>query len=128
MLEALLLVLTARALRRWVPMRRWSPVLGPRATPTARALPGVPAGAEALVAAAVGSASRRVGANCLDQAFAASLMLRLRGERGVVVIGLDRADPTAAPHAWLVGASGRAVVGGDGVDRFVPVSQFGVCA
>lgn len=124
-LEALVLVLVGRGLRRWVPMRRWSRVLGPTAPPTAEPVPGTPQGAEEAVAAAVGSASRRVGANCLEQAFAASLMLRRRGDHGVVVIGLDRADPSAAPHAWLVGSSGRVVVGGETRDRFVPVSQFG---
>lgn len=125
MLEALVLVLVARVLRAWVPMRRWSRVLGPTQPPTANARPDAPEGTEAAVAAAVASATRKAGGNCLEQAFAASLMLRLRGERGVVVIGLDRADPASAPHAWLVGRSGRVVVGGDVTDRFVPVSQFG---
>lgn len=124
-LEAAVLVLVARVLRRSVPMRRWSRVLGPTAPPTVPVSEDAPDGVEAAVARSVGSASRRVGGNCLEQAFAASLMLRRRGVRGVVVIGLDRADPSAAPHAWLVGASGRVVVGGEVLDRYLPVSQFG---
>lgn len=124
-LEALALVLVGRALRLWVPMRRWAPLLGPKAPPTAAVRLGPSQGAEASVASAVTSAGRRIGGNCLEQAFAASVMLRLRRARGIVVIGLDRIDPTAAPHAWVVGASGRVVVGGELMDRFVPVNQFG---
>jgi hypothetical protein len=124
-LEAVALVLVGRLLRRWVPMRRWSRVMGPTAPPTAVPAPGLPAGVEEKVARAVASAVRRVGGNCLEQAFSASVMLRARGERGAVVIGLDRTNLGAAPHAWLVGASGRIVVGGDVMDQFVPVSQFG---
>ncbi|WP_322937125.1 lasso peptide biosynthesis B2 protein [Nocardioides bizhenqiangii] len=123
--EALALLLVGRALRRWVPMKRWSRVLGPTLPPTATARPDLPDGAEAAVATAVASAARRGGGNCLEQAFAASVMLRLRRRRGVVVIGLDRTDPAAAPHAWLVGTSGRVVVGGEMMDQYVPVSQFG---
>lgn len=123
--EALTLLLVGRALRRWVPMRRWSRVLGPTLPPSATARPDAPEGAEAAVAAAVASAVRRGGGNCLEQAFAASLMLRLRGRGSAVVIGLDRTDPAAAPHAWLVGASGGVVVGGEVMDQYVPVSQFG---
>lgn len=123
--EALVLLLIGRALRRWVPMRRWSRVLGPTLPPTATTQPDAPDGVEGAVASSLASAVRRVGGNCLEQAFAGSLMLRARGRRGVVVIGLDRADPAAAPHAWLVAASGRVVVGGDLMDQYVPVSQFG---
>jgi len=123
--QALVLLVIGRALRLWVPMRRWSRVLGPALPPTAVAGSEAPEGVEGAVASAVASAARRGGGNCLEQAFAASLMLRARGRRGVVVIGLDRRDPAAAPHAWLVGASGRVVVGGEVMDQYVPVSQFG---
>ena len=123
--EALVLLLIGRVVRARVPMRRWSRALGPTLPPTITARPGAPEGAEAAVAIAVASAVRRVGGNCLEQAFAASLMLRLRGRRGVVVIGLDRTDRTAAPHAWLVGPSGRVVVGGELMDQYVAVNQFG---
>lgn len=124
-LEALVLVLVGRVLRRWVPMRRWSRLLGATCVPTVEVVPAVLEGREALVARAVTAAAHRVDGNCLEQAFAGSLMLRLRREPAVVVIGLDRADPASPPHAWLVGSSGGVVVGGDGRDRYVPVSQFG---
>ncbi|MEZ0579738.1 lasso peptide biosynthesis B2 protein [Nocardioides sp. MH1] len=124
-LEALALLLVARVLRVLVPMRRWSRVLGPTGAPTAETVPGAPTGAEADVSRAVVSGSYRLRSNCLEQAFAATVMLRARGRRGVVVIGLDRADPSAAPHAWLVAPSGRVVVGAEVMDRYVPVSQFG---
>ncbi len=112
-------------LRSRVPMRRWSRLLGPTSAPTVVPQGERPVGREGDVAAAVGSATWRTGANCLEQAFAASVMLRLRGQHSVVVIGLDRADPAAPPHAWLVGASGRVVVGAETMDRYHPVSQFG---
>lgn len=121
----MVLLVVARALRLWVPMRRWSRVLGPTGAPTTPLVLDRPDGVEGTVSDAVASAARRLGGNCLEQAFAASLMLRRRGDRGIVVIGLDRQDIGATPHAWLVGASGRVVVGAEGMDRFVPVSQFG---
>ncbi len=54
--------------------------------------------------AAVGRAVRRVPwqANCLDQALAAQVMLRLRRRPGTAIIGLRRTDGWDA-HAWLVG-------------------------
>lgn len=124
--EALALILLARLLRTRVPMRRWSFLLG--ATGPARAETSAhraPTGPEALVARAVGSAARRTSANCLEQAVAASLMLRARRRPGAVVIGLDLADPSAVPHAWLVGGSGAVIVGGEAMGDFRAVSQFG---
>ncbi|MCL2541509.1 MAG: lasso peptide biosynthesis B2 protein [Nocardioidaceae bacterium] len=125
-LEALTLVALARLLRRRVPMRRWSFLLGatgPALAGTSGELP--PVGVEARVARAVGSAARRTGANCLEQAVAASLMLRVRRRPGAVVIGLDRTDPAGVPHAWLVGGSGAVLTGGETMGDFRAVSQFG---
>jgi hypothetical protein len=123
--EALVLVLTARVLRRTLPMRRWARVLGVPGPFVVDAVLEPLAGPERRVASALAGASRRLRQNCLEQAFAASVMLRRRGLRSAVVIGLDREDPRRAPHAWLVGPSGRVVVGGDVMDDFRPVSQFG---
>lgn len=120
-----MLLLLARALRKWVPMRRWAPLLGENGPPTASMVLDRLQGDEAVVARAVASGARRVSANCLEQAVAASLMLRRRGTGAAVVIGLDPAQPDAIPHAWLVGASGAVVVGGDEMPGFRPVNQFG---
>ncbi|MEV4999788.1 lasso peptide biosynthesis B2 protein [Nocardioides sp. LML1-1-1.1] len=123
--EALVLVLLARVLRRHVPMRRWSALLGP--TGPARTAPvlGRLDGAEVRVAVALRSAAARTGANCLEQAVAASVMMRVRRRPGVVVVGLDARRPDAVPHAWFVGASGLVVTGEDVMDGFRPASQFG---
>lgn len=123
--EALVLVLLARVLRRRVAMRRWAPLLGP--TGPARTAPvlGPLAGTELAVARALRAATARTGANCLEQAVAASLMMRVRRRPGVVVVGLDAQRPAALPHAWFVGRSGRVVTGEDVMDGFRPVSQFG---
>lgn len=124
-LQAIVLLLGARVLRRTVAMRRWSGLLGANGPVRVGVDLGPLAGAEAEVARAVGAAARRTSANCLEQAVAASLMLRARRVRSVVVIGLDPKRPADVPHAWLVGESGSVVVGGEVVDRFRPVNQFG---
>jgi hypothetical protein len=122
-LEALVLVLGARLLRVGVPMRRWAPLLGANGPATVSIEPGLLAPVEQDVAGAVWRAAVRSRANCLEQAIAASLMLRVRRTPGVVVIGLDVADPAAVPHAWLVGGSGHVVCGGD-LGKHRPVNQF----
>jgi len=122
--QALTLLVLARLLRRFVPMRRWSGLLGANGAAVVGIELGPLSGAEAEVAWAVEAGSRRVAANCLEQAVAASLMLRARRLPAAVVIGLDVADPGATPHAWLVGPSGLVVTGGE-LGAFRPVNQFG---
>lgn len=122
---AIVLLLGARLLRRTVAMRRWARILGENGPVEVGVEVTRLEGVEREVAGAVASGARRTSANCLEQAVAASLMLRARGARGVVVIGLDPRQPDGVPHAWLVGPSGSVVVGGDVVDRFRPVNQFG---
>lgn len=124
--EALALLVVARVARLVIPMRRWALVLG--GAGAARVVvdaTATPRRVEVLVAAAVESAARHVPANCLDKAVAASLMLRQRDAPSVVVIGLNRDQPTDVPHAWVVGPSGNVVVGEAEMHGFRPVSQFG---
>ncbi|WP_460851375.1 lasso peptide biosynthesis B2 protein [Nocardioides montaniterrae] len=127
-LEAMVLVLGARLLRHVVPMRRWAAILGAHGPATSPIVTGPLGGVEQEVSAAVWRGAVRLHANCLEQAVAASVMLRVRRTPGVVVIGLDVADPSAVPHAWLVGgSSGLVVCGGDEgghrpVNQFVPAS------
>ena len=123
-LEALALLGLAHVVRLRVPMRRWARLLGPNGPTTVAIVTGPLTGPEAEVARAIGAAVRRTGANCLEQAVAASLMLRRRRVPGLVVIGLDVTDPSQVPHAWFVGASGLVVVGGEQAGHR-PVNQFG---
>ena len=132
-LQAMALMTLTSAAQRWVPMRRWSGVLGePAAVPAtwgqnAGAVRSAAAdGVEADVARAI-----RVGSNhlpwepsCLAQACAGQYMLHRRGTPGVVVIGLRRSNESEPEtHAWLMGRAG-ALTGGPAADGFTPVTVF----
>jgi hypothetical protein len=52
-------------------------------------------------------------------------MLRRRSVGARLVVGLLHADPSADAHAWLVSETGVIVVGGEVVEGFTPVTQFG---
>lgn len=126
-LEAVVLLLVSTAVRRWVPMRRWARVLGRVRTPEVSSVRASRLeGAERQVANALRSGGRRVpvSTTCLDRAIAGHLMLRRRGAHPRLVVGLNRADPAEGSHAWLVGASGAVVVGGEVMDDFVPVTEI----
>ena len=125
----------AAAAQKWVPMPRWSRLLGePQPVPeTWRGhvvepeRPGPRSPVEAQVGAAVHHGVRRLPwqPSCLAQAAAAQAMLRRKGSPGVVVIGLK---PTAGPgpwdaHAWLVVESG-VLVGGAAANGFTPTTVF----
>jgi hypothetical protein len=83
---------------------------------------------EGSVVLAVAAAVRRLPwePSCLSQAATVQFLLRRRGESGVVVIGLRRADPDGPweSHAWLLGRSG-ALTGGPAATGFTPVTVFG---
>jgi hypothetical protein len=110
-------------------MARWQRLIGrpqPAVSlpiPTAR-----PQGVDRRVSDAIRAAVNRLPfrANCLDQAVAASWMLRRRHVAAELVVGLDTQDPREPPHAWVVTSSGGAVVvgGGDVLDRFTAVTRF----
>ena len=123
--EALALLTVASATRRALPTRRWHPLLGePVHAPTDGPDGATPTGTEAGVQRAVHRAALRVPwhANCLDQAIAAQLMLRLRRQPGTAIIGLRRGVAWDA-HAWVVGRTGT-VVGGPASAGFTAVSAF----
>ncbi|MEI6623889.1 MAG: lasso peptide biosynthesis B2 protein, partial [Actinomycetes bacterium] len=126
--EALLLVSTARVLRATLPMASWQKLVG-RKSAADSATPAVavsPQGLERTVSLAVRRADERAPfhTTCLDQALAARWMLRRRGEHPVLVIGLNRADLSADPHAWLTGEHGGTVTGAAAMPDFVPVTEF----
>lgn len=138
--EAAVLLCAATMAQRWVPMPRWSALLGrPGAVPeTMRGAAdrGIPVRAatptEARVGSALARAQRRLPfeASCLAQATAGQVMLRRRGEPGTVVIGL-RAPGDGAEggdwdaHAWLLGRGG-ALTGGPAAAGFTATTVFGV--
>lgn len=135
--EATALLVMASAAQRWAPPGKWQLVLGQAAAvPSSwagrmievRPTPTVVA-SERRVAAAVARGVRWLPWNpsCLAQAAAGQLMLRLRGEPAVAVVGL-RQDTAGAQtgwmaHAWLIG-SGGVITGGEAAVGFTPTAVF----
>jgi hypothetical protein len=59
---------------------------------------------------------------CLRQALAVQRMLRRRGIPSQLHLGITSANDAAA-HAWVT-VDGQPVVGGRGLERFVPLAAF----
>jgi len=133
------LLAAAGAAQRWVPMPRWSQVLG-RVTPVppqwlGRRNPALGVRVadveERRVAVAVRRAARALPwrPTCLAEAVAGQVLLRQAGSSGVVVIGLRRPDDPAADrwdaHAWLLGRAG-ALTGGPAAAGFTAAPVFEV--
>lgn len=135
-LEAMTLVSLAAAAQKWLPMAQWSRALG-IAMPvppswTGRTVAQLPTVAatpvERLVAGHVRRATKLLPwtPTCLAQASAGQVMLRRRGQPGVVVIGLRPGsvpDERWGAHAWLLGAKG-ALTGGPAARGFTPTTVF----
>ena len=137
--EAMVLLTAAGAAQKWVPMTMWSGVLGQHGEVPAswrgRAVGSLPRRAESVVEVWVARAIRRGAqrlpwhSTCLAEATAGQVMLRRRGEPGVVVIGLrpneERPDGRWIAHAWLLGAQG-ALTGGPAAAGFTATTVFEV--
>jgi hypothetical protein len=134
--EAVVLVTLAAGAQRWIPMPRWSKILGtPVAVPDSwrgrsiEILPTRWASPEELGAArAVRGAARVVPwtPRCLAEATAGQVLLRRAGHPGVVVIGLKPTDSGSwDAHAWLLGAHG-ALTGGRAAAGFTATTAFEV--
>lgn len=139
-LEALLLLSLGVALQRWVPMPRWAFLLG-SAQEVPKGWGHDPVGdlpiqaatsTERQVAVAVRRASSRLPGepSCLAEALAGQLMLRRRGEPGVVVLGLrsrgaDAHGASWGAHAWLLGREG-ALVGAAAARGYTPATLYTV--
>jgi hypothetical protein len=160
--ESAVLLVAAAVAQRWIAMPRWSWLLGDAQPHTVDE--GGLVGDEGCsprattVEGQVVSALARAGGvlpfrpSCLAQAAAAQVMLRRRGEPGVVVIGLKRPSCTpqqvdlprarsglrpthrqvgradSAPweaHAWVLGSAG-VLLGGDAAEGFTPTTDFRV--
>jgi hypothetical protein len=61
---------------------------------------------------------------CLPRALAAQAMLRRRGIAGRLCLGVRRAAGELDAHAW-VEIGGNKVVGGDALDGFTRIAEFG---
>ena len=132
-LEAVLLLLLARLLVKYVPMRRWRHRLA-----TAEE-PGSPPPEGRRMGRKVARVVRRVAwhvpfrAVCLPQAMAAQWMLRRRGIPSRLFFGARRRPKTAPPrdrpasgmdfHAWLT-VSDACVLGGAERDTYVALPPF----
>lgn len=133
--EAIVLLSLAAAAQKWVPMTRWSRVLGGAEEPPAEwqgaAVKAIPSRAADLTERRVASSVRRAGhllpfdPTCLAEATAGQVMLRRRGHPGVVVIGLRRGLDSWDAHAWLIGDEG-ALTGGPAARGFTATTVFRV--
>jgi hypothetical protein len=122
-IEAAVYLLAVRLVFGLLPLPRALQVFGIAQSQTGR---GRIAAAEAeRVGRAIASAARHVPfrAVCLQQAFAALLMLRRRGLAATVHLGLIREDSELKAHAWShcgeVPVTGVAVASG-----FAPIAAF----
>ncbi len=132
--QALTLLVAASAAQKWVPMQRWSRVIGTAGqTPEewrGKKVVSIPQRSGSLTERRVAASIRRASQalpwepTCLAQATAGQAMLRRRGAAGVVVIGLRPGDEWDA-HAWLLGTRG-ALTGGPAARGFTPTTVFEV--
>jgi len=134
--EAAVLLTASSAAQRWIPMPRWSRVLGVATSVPddwqGQRVEGLSTTAATLIEYRVASAVRR-GArllpwtpSCLAEAAAAQVMLSRRGTPGVVVVGLRLSPDTAGAwdtHAWLLGRQG-ALTGGPAAEGFSATTVF----
>lgn len=134
--EGMGLLALGTGLQKWVPMTKWSKLLGTAgpvppqwAGATIRVLPARAADVwERRVVVALRSANSHVPWHntCLAEAVAAQMLLRQLGRPGVVVIGLRATEsgPWDA-HAWLLGPRG-ALTGGPAARGFTATTVFEV--
>ena len=95
-------VTSYHAVYRWVPKRNLRPPHPALSVRTARA---------------VTAAARLVPrATCLTQAFAAQIMLGMRGFTSSIEIGVRNQDGHFGAHAWLVNNQGGIILGGTADD------------
>lgn len=115
-LEALLALVWARLLVRFVPFQYLAPRLGQRDVSSSATLTPADRAQAIRVSWAVQAAARNIplGFVCLPQAIAAKWMLRHRRIPSTLYLGIPRKGGQAAmvPHAWL--RAGEKIVTGEG--------------
>ena len=124
-LEACAVLGLARVAILLVPFRHLAPALGQRTGGSTETPCDDP-----LLAQRVTLAIRRAarvapwGRNCLAQAIAGQLMLRRRGVRTTLYLGVKKQGHQVEAHAWLR-AGDLVVTGGPGHTDYTPISSFG---
>lgn len=135
--EAMTLLTAAGAAQKWVPMPRWSFVLGrPGQVPAAwlgRRIEDLPSeGADRVEYRTVLAVRRAARAlpwkpTCLAEATAGQVLLRQAGQPGIVALGLqsgsDHRDGRWRAHAWLLGRHG-ALLGGQAATGFTATTVY----
>jgi hypothetical protein len=124
--EAALTLAMVKVLRTTIPLRKWSRLLGsPTGVDGINIEANSPTGAELEISLAIARAGYRVPGTftCFDRAAAGQIMMRSRGLRGVMVIGL-RSGERWDGHAWLLGETGVITGAGEGGAGLFPVSAF----
>lgn len=117
-------VAAAVVLVRVLPFRAWSRLLRDR-DPEVRCNFLPPA---REVARAVRIAAGHVrGANCLPVALALHQMLRVRGHRSSVRIGVSKRGEGLLAHAWVV-SGGQVLIGGDFDVHYTPLAELRTAA
>lgn len=113
LLEAVIALAIARVLVVAVPLRRINPRLGVADTESPEDTAS--AGDAALIGPAIRSAARRLPwrCRCLEQAYAAKMMLRRRRLSNTLYLGVRKVDGEMEAHAW-VRVGPRPITGGAG--------------
>ncbi len=127
LLEAVFFTAVARAVLAVFPFRRIAPWLGTHMAVTAETPDHRHGEVVARIQRAIRTASNHTPwkVECLGQALAASVMLRLRRIDGTVYLGIAKeGQHDVIAHAWL--RSGQTIVtGASGRDRLSVVATFG---
>lgn len=121
--ESVLALAAARLIIVLLPFRIYSKILGRPKTESAQTPSAAPESLRAI-GEAIFDAGRRVPwtNKCVEQAFAAKLMLRRRGLSNTLYLGVAR-DVTLEAHAWL--RSGDVCVTGEAeLERYTVVATF----
>lgn len=125
--EAAVLLLVAKSIQRLSADTRWERILGQKSpVPTGEYTDVIrPVGRDRKIYLSIRTAEDRlpVIVTCLDKAMVGRWMLKRRGGRPQVVIGIGRVNRTDT-HAWVIGDTGAVVTGGDVARDFFPITVY----
>ena len=125
LIKALVLLLVLRAGLWVLSFKRLDSLLDRWTASPAAKRPGADSASAARVSRAVASAARALPGKktCLVQALACRALLRRRGIEATIRLGVLKDDSGGLrAHAW-VESGGRAVIGGQDLDRYVPLGR-----
>lgn len=128
-LEAALLLSLLPFAQRMLSWRRLLNLSGARVEPPPRELGPVTSPIAQAVGRAVMTAAYRLPWKplCLPQALVAAFMLRVRGRRSVLCLGVRKDGDALGAHAWLVlpGCDGGVVCGAASIANVRPLRRLG---